>query len=148
VLSNEEEIHFDWQWMDDPKWQSSLPEIKLDGLRECLSNKSKVLIPAAAVHISSNVAKNLSWLVRQEGQKIRNETEVRFCIGGPISCGICNAWGYKTKLEESVKDQINESGQVFRSDNPEPGSYGSDNVTSVIFEANHTSNTKLHHILF
>ena len=44
-------------------------------------------------------------------QEIRNEAELRFCIGDPILCGICDTWKYKAKLEESVKSQTTTSSQ-------------------------------------
>lgn len=36
---------------------------------------------------------------------ITNEAELQYCVGDPILDAICNAWGYKAKLEESVKNQ-------------------------------------------
>lgn len=36
---------------------------------------------------------------------IKNEAEVRYCVGDPILQVICNTWGYKARLEESVKAQ-------------------------------------------
>lgn len=36
---------------------------------------------------------------------ITNETELRYCVGDPILEAICNAWGYKARLEESIKSQ-------------------------------------------
>ena len=36
---------------------------------------------------------------------ISNEAELRYCVGDPILDALCDAWGYKAKLEETVKDQ-------------------------------------------
>ena len=44
-------------------------------------------------------------ICRIKDHKIQNEAELRFCIGDPILCAICDAWGYKARLEESVKSQ-------------------------------------------
>ena len=48
-----------------------------------------VVIPALATQVSANIMMNLSWML---DQKIANEAELRFCIGDPILCGICDAW--------------------------------------------------------
>lgn len=37
--------------------------------------------------------------------EIKNEAELRYCVGDPILQCICTTWGYKARLEESVKAQ-------------------------------------------
>ena len=44
------------------------------------------------------------------GREIRNEPKVRFYICDPILGGICDAWCYRTKSEESMKNQSSDSG--------------------------------------
>ena len=44
-------------------------------------------------------------ICRIKDHKIQNEAELRFCIGDPILCAVCDAWGYKARLEESVRGQ-------------------------------------------
>ena len=53
---------------------------------------------------STSIMNNLG---RMFDQKIRNAAELRYCIGDPILSSICDAWHYKAKLEESVKDHTN-----------------------------------------
>ena len=36
---------------------------------------------------------------------ISNLAELRYCVSDPILEAICDAWGYKVKLEETMKDQ-------------------------------------------
>ena len=103
-------------------------------------------------------------------QEIRNEAELRFCIGDPILCGICDTWKYKAELEESVKSQTTTSSQSSAASPSTSGTpRGSklhksvtdqskadytvyvvrDNngsTVSVIIEAKHTSHSGFNHV--
>ena len=69
----------------------------------CDSDESKnVLLSFVVTNTSMQIMKNIYRMVNQE---IRNEAELRFCIGDPVLCAICDAWKYRAKLEESVKNQ-------------------------------------------
>lgn len=39
------------------------------------------------------------------GYTIKNEAELRYCVGDPLLRAICNTWKYTARLEESVKQQ-------------------------------------------
>ena len=169
-------VHFKWHYMDDPEWQSSLPEIKScieERLTACLSGESNVSIQTAVTQISWNIMKNLSRMVDEE---VTNEAQLRFCISDPILCGICDTWGYRTKLEESVKDRTDEDGPSDHGPSearplllatPKGLTFhkkvisdrsranykvylitGPDNkIISIFIEAKHTSNPKLSHVI-
>ena len=99
-------IHFYWEYMSNSKWASSMPTIRSyikERLKSTLcSDETSMSIQSLVVQTSSLIMNNVCRMV---DQKIRNEAELRFCIGDPILCGICDTWQYKAKLEESVKDQ-------------------------------------------
>ena len=62
-----------------------------------------VAMSAVTKYTSSMILTNVGRMVDQQ---IRNEAELRFCIGDPIICSICDAWRYKAKLEECEKSDF------------------------------------------
>lgn len=60
------------------------------------------MTPADLVHRAmSEIIKKVNFMFGG----ISNEAELRYCVGDPILDALCDAWGYKAKLEETVKDQ-------------------------------------------
>ena len=94
--------------MEGDRWNESIDDLKAfikNRLKTslCDSDESKdMLLSSVVTKASMQIMKNVCRMVNQE---IRNEAELRFCIGDPILCAICNAWKYRAKLEESVKNQ-------------------------------------------
>ena len=97
--------HFNGELMDGQKWEPSIVGIKKyikERVQSTLSEEEKVSMTSFVARTSLSIMDNIG---RMKDQDIQNEAELRFCIGDPILCGICDAWGYKARLEESVKDQ-------------------------------------------
>ena len=126
---------------------------------------------AVTTYTSSMILTNVG---RMLDQQIRNEAELRFCIGDPLLCSICDTWKYKAKLEESVKNQTSqhttsqsEPQSAVTSQTPRGWKLHDDVITtqsradytvyvvrdksesiiSVVIETKHASNTKINHVL-
>ena len=105
--TNAPDAHFGCEFMNTSKWVTAVSAIKDNikkRLRAALYSEEcrNVLMSSIVATVSSKIMKNLRYLMNQE---IRNEAELHFCIGDPILCGVCDAWKYHAKLEESVKAQ-------------------------------------------
>ena len=97
--------HFNGEFMDDRKWDRSINGIKqyiIERVQSTLSREEDLSVQSFVARTSVSIMDNIG---RMKDQEIQNEAELRFCIGDPILCAICDAWGYKARLEESVKDQ-------------------------------------------
>ena len=102
------QAHFRQERMEGDEWNVCIDALKAS-IKErltaslCDSDESKnVLLLSVVTNTSMQIMKNIYRMVNQE---IRNEAELRFCIGDPVLCAICDAWKYRAKLEESVKNQ-------------------------------------------
>lgn len=60
------------------------------------------MTPADLVHRAiAEIIKKVNFTLGE----ISNEAELQYCVGDPILDALCDAWGYKAKLEETVRNQ-------------------------------------------
>ena len=85
-------------------------------LKSALDEEYSVSVECAVAKTTLRIMENRC---RMEQQEIRNEAELRFCIGDPLLCSICDTWHYRAKLEESVKDQTMQPMDTEDSDEPD-----------------------------
>ena len=73
-------------------------------LRNNIHEEKRVSIKLIGLRIEEGIVRKVRQLMG-----IRNEAELRYCISDPILDGICDAWTYEAKLEESVSEQTSSS---------------------------------------